>query len=244
LAWFTVFQIVGQYLLNLFIEWIKTIFVEPFATSDMLWLLVPVWLAWAFAEFFQEKIGTSMGNAISNAVIVLWGSIDCTRQTVKLILDHDIIGTINIIIRFSIIGAIFIYGVIIVILGWKGNKIIKRIGRIRNVTYVFVMFVPVFYGSIALTWNHVVASVLFFPLFYFAIEFIDWIIPDPKAIIEDIQDIKDENGEKPKVINPALNRPNPQMQYQQRAQYPNNNVNYGHTQNNLSQYNNQQKPRY
>ncbi|MEK6846313.1 MAG: hypothetical protein AABY26_06120, partial [Nanoarchaeota archaeon] len=174
------------YLWQLFQLWLHTIFVTPIQNTEMLWLLVPVWLGWFFAEFFQEKLGTSMGNAISNAVIVLWGSIDCTRQTLRLIASGTVKGALDIFTRFGLILLIFAYGIVIVILGWKGNKIIKYIGRIRELTYVFVMFVPVFYNAIPFSLNHIIAAVLFFPLFYFAIELLDHLLPNPKAVQEDM----------------------------------------------------------
>ncbi|MBW2964284.1 hypothetical protein KY363_02390 [Candidatus Woesearchaeota archaeon] len=179
---------VGLYFWGLFKGWIVTIFVAPWKTMDMLWLLVPVWVAWFFAEFFQEKQGTSMGNAITNAVVVLWGSIDCTRQTISLMSEGTVSGIWNIIARFGIIAAIFAYGILIVILGIKGNKIIKYIGRVREVTYAFAMFTPVFYNEIPLTLSHIIATLLFFPLFYFTIELIDRYTPNPKAMVEDLEE--------------------------------------------------------
>lgn len=184
------------YIWGIFKIWIETIFVIPFQNIDMLWLLVPVWIAWFFAEFYQEKIGTSMGNAITNAVVVLWASIDCTRQTVKLISEKIITSNIEIIRRFALIAAIFIYGFIIILFGIKGNKVIRKIGRVRIVTYVFVLFVPIFYNVIPFSLNHLIATLLFFPLFYGIIELIDKIIPDPKAIIEDL------HGQEPKTSKP------------------------------------------
>ncbi len=169
-------------------DWLTTIFITPFRSTDMLWLLVPVWISWFFAEFFQEKIGTSMGNALTNAVIVLWGSIDCTRQTVRLIGEGLVKGTGNIIARFAVIGGIFLYGFTIVFLGWKGNEIIKKVARIREVTYVFVMFVPIFYNAIPLTMKHVIAAILFFPVFYYAIELFDRLTPNPAAVTKDMEE--------------------------------------------------------
>jgi hypothetical protein len=180
-----------SYIWTLFKIWIETLFVVPVQNWEMLWLLVPVWIAWFFSEFFQEKTGTSMGNAITNAVVVLWGGIDCSRQTVKLIAEKTIHSTIDIAGRFTLIAAIFIYGVVIVRLGLKGNKIIKHIGRVRIVTYVFAMFVPVIYNAIPFSIEHLIATIVFFPLYYFIIEFIDWITPNPVAVEQDIKDHDD-----------------------------------------------------
>lgn len=178
----------GLYFWGLFKLWITTLFVLPFRHTHMLWLLIPIWATWFFAEFFQEKHGTSMGNAITNSVIVIWGSIDCTRQTVNFITAGILTSTLDIVIRFLIVAVILGYGVTIVVLGLKGNKVIKYIGRVREVTYAFVIFAPVFYEATPLSFNHVIAAILFFPLFYFAIELIDRYTPNPKAVAEDIQE--------------------------------------------------------
>lgn len=183
---------IGLYLWGLFKLWITALFVAPFKNLDMLWLLIPIWATWFFAEFFQEKRGTSMGNAITNAVIVLWGSIDCSRQTVHQITQGAITGLWNMISRFALVAVLFGYGIVIVTLGLKGNKLIKYIGRIREVTYAFAIFAPIFYNAMDLTLNHFIAALLFFPLFYFVIELIDRYTPNPKAVQEDIEEEKED----------------------------------------------------
>ncbi len=176
------------YLWELFKHWNHTILITPFQTLDMLWVLVPVWLGFFFAEFFQEKKGTSMGNAITNSIIIVWGSIDCSRQTVNLISKGVITNFWSIFARFTIIALILAYGVLIILFGWKGNPIIKRIGRVREVTYIFAMFVPVFYNVTPLSLKHILAAIIFFPLFYFTVELFDKLTPNPKAVIEDMEE--------------------------------------------------------
>lgn len=165
--------------------WLSTLFITPFSTTSMLWLLIPLWTAWFFAEFFQEKEGTSIGNAMSNAVIILWASIDSTRQTIHLITTHAIVNVWDMVGRFVLLFILLSYGLVIVILGWRGNTIIKKIARVRIVTYLFAMFVPIFYGAIPFSWEHLLATIVFFPVFYFAIEWIDQHLPDPEAVVED-----------------------------------------------------------
>jgi hypothetical protein len=74
---------VGLYLWASFKLWLETIFVAPTRNFNMLWILIPIYLGWIFADFFQEKKGTSLGNAISNATIALWAGIDWIRTTVN-----------------------------------------------------------------------------------------------------------------------------------------------------------------
>ena len=186
------YAIAGLYLWNLFELWIRVIFVLPFRNPEMLWILVPIWLSWFFAEFFQEKLGTSLGNAISNSIVIVWGSIDWMRQTLNFIHNGILIYTADIISRYALAGAIFAYGMTIIILGIRGNKIIRYIGRVREVTYVLIIFTPMFYNVVPFSFELVLAAFLFFPIFYFAIEIIDRYAPNPRAIREDEEMAKDE----------------------------------------------------
>lgn len=185
MAWYAILQAIGGYLLDLFLQWLKAIFVVPFQNLDMLWILIPVWAAWFFTEFFQEKQGTKMGNAITNSVVVLWGSIDCARQTTYWMASHAR-EFLQIFLRYFLIGLIFTYGVIIIWFGLKGNKLIRFIARIREVTYVFAIFVPIFYNAIPISWNYILGAIVFFPIFYFMIELVDRYAPNPTAVLIDM----------------------------------------------------------
>jgi hypothetical protein len=177
------------YFWEIFKTWLYAIFAVPFRNPEVLWILAPIWLSWFFTEFFQEKKGTSMGNATSNATLVLWGAVDWTRQSIALFSEKLLAGFWEISFRVALIAAIFSYGAVITVLGVRGNKVIKKIGRIREVTYFIVIYTPIFYGLIPLTFNYVIGSLIFFPLFYWGIELIDKITPNPKPIQEDMEQL-------------------------------------------------------
>ncbi|MFC1753901.1 hypothetical protein ACFL96_11020 [Thermoproteota archaeon] len=183
-----VWETILIFIWDLLKQWLFTIFVAPAKNFNMLWILVPVYLTWFFAEFFQEKQGTSMGNAITNAVVVFWGGFDWIRGTVTKLSDGRLLFGWQATGRIILCSFLIAYGIAIVTLGIKGNKLVKYIGRIRQVTYIVVMFTPVFYEVITLTWYHVLAVVVFSPVFYFTIELIDRVTPNPKAVQEDIED--------------------------------------------------------
>ncbi len=169
---------------NLFLIWIS-IFKIPFSNPDLLWIIVPVWFAWFFAEFFQEKRKTSLGNAISNGVVPVWVAIDWTRFLVNNLNAGNIDLELDIIFKFAICALVFLYGIMIIAMGINGDETTRYFGKIRVVTYILLMFTPIVYGAISLNGETIVAIGLFFPIFYYAIEFIDDYLPDPKAIIED-----------------------------------------------------------
>lgn len=203
------------YMWNLFTLWIDTLFVVPIKNTDMLWILVPLWLSWFFGEFFQEKIGTSFGNAISNAVVVLWAGIDCIRQTTRFITEGILSLTGDIFIRFLLCGLLIAYGILIIIFGTKVKEKVKIFGRIRDVTYAFAIFVPVLYGVVPFTTELVLSALVFFPLFYYAIELIDTKTPTPKAMKADIGSSEQNKNIiiKAKVDNGAVNVQAPATNY-------------------------------
>lgn len=172
------------YLWHLFLLW-GQILIAPILMPSLLWITVPVWLSWFFSEFFQEKKNTSFGNAISNGVVPLWVSIDWIRFLVTNLIDSNIVFNFNIFIKFVICLLVFLYGLFIIIMGINAVSFTHYFGRIREVTYVIVMFTPIIYGFVEISFNMLFSMVLFFPLFYYVIEIIDYYTPDPEAMKED-----------------------------------------------------------
>ena len=160
-------------------EWFY-IFISPMENLEMLWIIVPIWINWFFAEFFQEKKGTSFGNAISNGAVPLYIGIDWARHLTRNLTAGDMAFNFGVGLRYLLCLLLLAYGLSIIIFGIKAKKFIKVYGRIRETTYVMLMFSPVVYGIIDLTWRYMLIVVLFFPLYYYIIELIDKITPDPK----------------------------------------------------------------
>ncbi len=163
---------------DLFISWIY-LFIVPFLKWEMLWISVPIYLNWIFSEFFQEKHETDFGNAISNGVIALWISLDWTRLLVNQIQDGIIYLNSSTIFKLIIALGVGLYGGFIIISGMQTKRFVMFAGRIREVTYLLLMFTPIVYGYIELSWRFVLAIIIFFPLFYFLVEWLDEVIPDP-----------------------------------------------------------------
>jgi hypothetical protein len=171
-------------LLAFFLTWID-IFIAPFRNLDMLWIIIPIYLNWFFAELFQEKKGTSFGNAISNGVVVLWVGIDWIRTLFKMV-EADILAiNSDFWLKIGIAACSLFYGLTVIIWGNQVKKVIHYIGRIRVITYILLMFTPLFYEPELFTTSTYIAILVFAPLFYFIVYLIDWAIPDPKVYAED-----------------------------------------------------------
>ncbi len=190
MAFIDILAAVGIYLWSSFKLWVHTIFVAPSQNFQMLWILIPIYLGWIFADFFQEKKGTDLGNAISNGVIPIWAGIDWTRQTVAAIAVSNAakasaqLPWTAFASRFAVAAFVLFYGIWIIWEGVLGRQLTKYIGRIREVTYFVIMFTPVIYGVTPITFQLIFCVILFFPVFYYFVEFLDYLIPDPKSIQE------------------------------------------------------------
>ncbi|RME78713.1 hypothetical protein D6774_00260 [Candidatus Woesearchaeota archaeon] len=179
-----------SYLWLLFKKWLS-LFAAPFASHDLIWIIIPVWLSWFFAEFFQEKKRTSFGNAISNGVVPFWVGFDWMRHLTGLLVSGAAF-TFDLFQKYFISLLVVAYGCMIIYFGIKGKSFIPLIGRIREVTYVLIMFMPIIYGIIDLDLNTLLAILLYFPVYYFIIELIDHYTPDPKIYELDEGEAKQE----------------------------------------------------
>jgi len=174
-----------MFLWSLFLQWLALLFIVPFKNVEILWIIIPIWLGWFFSEFFQEKHSTSFGNAISNGAIALWVGIDWTRYLVNNLSYGNIQFGWGVIVKFALCIIVLGYGLWIIIEGVKAKKFIHFVGRIREVTYLLLVLSPIVYGIISFTWRLFLVIVIFAPIHYWFIEWIDRMTPNPKIYEED-----------------------------------------------------------
>jgi len=161
-----------SYLFFLFLDWLF-IFISPIKNLYMLWIIVPIWINWFFTEFFQEKEGTSIGNAVTNGAVMLWVGIDLIRYLIENFIETKFILSITNITKILICIFIIAYGIFIVYHGIKRKNFIKIIGRVRETSYVLLMFSPIVYELIPINFRFFLGFVIFFPIWYFLIEYIN-----------------------------------------------------------------------
>ena len=162
------------------------LFAYPFINLDVVWVAIPIYLGWFFAEFFQEKRGTSLGNAISPGTIAFWVGADWARTTLRMKAEQELAFSIAFFGKLFMAFIMFAYGLFIIIEGIKARKMIHYAGRIRVVTYFVLMLTPLFYGhGTSNLMYSIIAMFVFFPAFYYLIELIDYLVPDTAAIREE-----------------------------------------------------------
>ncbi len=165
------------------VDWLS-IFALPFINPNLLWIVIPIWFGWLFAEFFQEKRGTSLGNAISNGIIPVYVSVDWIRFLTNSLSEDGVGFSWDFFFKFLICALVIFYGLYIIYHGIKGKSSTRKLGRIRIISYLLLMFTPIIYGVAALSIRHFLLVVIFFPLFYYLVELIDMLTPDPTSIKE------------------------------------------------------------
>ncbi len=170
-----------------FVDWLK-LFASPVKNLDMLWIIVPVWCVWLFSEFFQEKKGTSFGNAITNGAVMLFVGVDWIRYIIRQISSGNAPVSAGSVTELVVSGTVIIVSIAIIFLGIRGNRIVKAIGRVRESTYILVMFTPVIYGVVEFTFRNLFIILAFFPVFYLVVELLDRILPTPKTYDLDEED--------------------------------------------------------
>jgi hypothetical protein len=212
--------VIGTFL-NLLFTWLG-LFIAPLRDPNMLWLLVPVYIGWILGEFFQEKHSASAGNAVSNGFIALWAGFDWLRTLITSWRSQLIAVDSHFFSKLFIALFVFSYGIYVMMIGIRVRENVLTLGRIRVVTYVVVMLTPIFYEAAPFAWNTFIAIILFFPLFYFIVEFIDWITPDPKALEDEGEDSPtQETSQAPQQV-PIRQQPAPYLYryYPPMAQQP------------------------
>ncbi len=175
------------------------LFAAPLHNPSILWILIPVYLNWIFTEFYQEKRGTSLGNAISNSLIPAWVGWDWLRTIYNSLQIPNPIIDVQLGTKAIIAAVTLMYGISILIQGIKLNKKVQFIGRIRVVTYFVLMMTPLYYGIVSFSFLTFVSIILCFPIFYFVVEVIDKIIPDPAPFKED----NSKNAEAQEITQPS-----------------------------------------
>jgi hypothetical protein len=181
--WTVVLNVLA-YVLHLILSWLG-LFVTPFHKLELLWIIIPIWFSWFFAEVFQEKEGTSFGNAISNGVVPFFVGIDWTRFLLRSLADNTLSWDITAFFKFTLCFLVFVYGISVIVFGIKAKQFVHYFGRIRDITYVLLVFSPVIYGVTEMNWEYFLIILLFFPVWYYLIEWLDKKIPSPLAVRKD-----------------------------------------------------------
>lgn len=161
--------------------WLTIFFIIPFKDLEVLWILIPIWVNLIISDFFQEKRGTSLGNAISNGSVMLWVGIDWIRFQTRTFVDFNGLFALKVVLS----AVVFAFGTLIIVEGIKGQRITKYIGRVRETSYVMLVLSPLVYNLLEPTWQFFLSIILFAPLFYVIFEMVDRLIPDPKSIQEE-----------------------------------------------------------
>ena len=123
-------------------------------------------------------------------------------KTIISLLEDKLIKTGVAVPKFFVAGLMLAYGLMIIVLGVRGHKLVEKIGRIREVTYFTIMLTPIFYGVVEPSFFTILSIVVFLPIFYGVVELANRILPNPKtyAMEEKVEPLKPFSGNFPSEL--------------------------------------------
>ncbi len=174
MAFLDMLAVAWHYVWSLFLYWLSMMFVFPFRDLEVLWILLPVWLNLIFTDFFQERRGASLGNAITNGIVQAWVGVDWMRFLWRTYPGASWLLALKVFICLLVL----VHGVSIVIQSLKHNKSVQAWGRVRVTSYVMIMLSPIVYNIVQPSLYYLLAAVVYFPVFYYFLELIERFVPD------------------------------------------------------------------
>lgn len=220
-----------SYITDVFTGLLNVFFLGPASNLDVLYILVPVYINWLVNDYYQERRGTDLGNAAANGFTAIWVGIDWFRTMVPRsgLVKLFTFSWYFLAFKFLVAAIVIFYGITIMKYAVTGNKIATRIGRIREVSYVCIVFTPFVYDLIKTSTPSFFAFLptfigilLFYPIFYYGAEYIlNNVLPAPAT--ETANDAPAPKKAPPARPAPSSPQPKPAQkpaQPQQRPQQP------------------------
>jgi len=145
-------------------------FKTPFIQPDLLWIIVPIYINWIINDIFTDKVPDFV-NFVSGGFTALWIGMTLGRD-LTMAATSDTLTTLSSLQGIVVIFLI-VFGLVIVIEAARKKEIVKYIARTREITYLLLWLVPLFFNIIPANIDTLIAALIFFPIFYIIIEFID-----------------------------------------------------------------------
>jgi hypothetical protein len=170
------------------------IFAAPFMNFELLWVVIPVYFQWFLTSTFQEKKETAFGNAMVNGFVCMWVGLDWSKTLYQEIVE----GSASIeAFRLILSIALIIYGLFIFIQSFRGRRIVKYIGRVREVYYFIIVLTPIFYTIVPVDLITIGAILLGLPISYLVSGLFARYVPYPRGEIEQSEEEKQSLDSEP-----------------------------------------------
>ncbi|MFP4401979.1 MAG: hypothetical protein ACLFPL_02005 [Candidatus Nanoarchaeia archaeon] len=146
--------------------------------TQFFWLIIPIFFIGIVTDKYQEEFETSLGNAISNGTLILFTAfswIDVILSRVGVLPNEFVFS------QLLFAGLIIMYGVAIILSGFRKGIFAKTYGRIRVVTFMLIFFTLMIYSPFLYNFTSIISFVIIFPLYYLVVTKLISILPSPKA---------------------------------------------------------------
>ena len=133
-------------------------------SSNLLWILIPIFFIGVITDKYQEEFKTSLGNAISNGALIIlsgfsWLQLIYSRESMNF---QDELILRQTILSITIISYVFLISVLV----FKTGEFARLYGRIRVITFRLMFFTMIIYIPILYNFVSIILFVLLFPFYY------------------------------------------------------------------------------
>jgi len=155
------------------------ILVAPFFNFEVLWTLIPVYVAWTISELTFRKSRRSFESAFGNGLSGLWVGISWSRYLIEQgIVLQSFLKTL-----FSIF--MIFYGLSVMIEAALAKKAAKLWGKNREFSFLSILVTPFIYGVLDFSITTLFASVSLFSLLWLLFIMLKRIVPEVPGALAD-----------------------------------------------------------
>jgi len=158
--------------LDLFSKSLKIIFL-PLTNFEALWFLLPVYFNWLLFEIFFEHEEKRFGRRFINGFTLIWISLGFIKYLIQ-----SFVLSVNWIIKLIIVILTMIFGGHILVWALKGNKIIKHIGRTRELSFLIIFITPFFFDLLEFDVTYLLSGLILYVTFYLIFLILQRIVPE------------------------------------------------------------------
>jgi len=147
----------------------------------MIFVLIPVYLNWFASDYFQERERTEFRNAITNGIMGCWVGVEWIRTSISVYNAEPNATLLAGKILISLV--MFAYAILVIKKSAGGKSIAHIIGRAREISFLAIGITPIIYNVVPLEWITIFALILFLPMVYGVVEFVEFtILPEPAFV--------------------------------------------------------------
>ena len=153
-----------------------------FLNQELFFILLPIYANWILSEIFFEHRLEEFGTYFSNGFAMLWILMFYGKY---LALNFSLsVGWVSKLILF---GFLCFIAAFLMVNALKGKKIVKYVGKTREVSFLIIFATPIFYGVLNFDLTYFIACIFLFLIIETILYLLHKLIPQFKGEKLDIE---------------------------------------------------------